>query len=138
MNNFKLDTNPKLRTGFSTPENYFDRLPDKVLARLQNEVAEDKKVIPIYKKRLHLIYAAAAVLIFALMIPVLNTDESTVIDTPTLENYLAVHSNLNQFDLIGLLEEEDIDNIALDTNFDNEAIEDILSDSRNLENLLIE
>lgn len=82
----------------------------------------------------------AAVLVLALMIPILNysTENSKDLDTVALENYITYQSNVNQYDLISVLESEDINTINSGIVLEDDAIEDHLSTNSNLENLILE
>ena len=47
MNDFNIETNPKIATGFKTPDNYFDDFSSRLLAKLP---VEQPKVISFYGK----------------------------------------------------------------------------------------
>lgn len=137
MKTFKLENEPKIQTGFKIPENYFDDLSIKIMEQLP---ASEPKVISIFKKRKSLIFMAAAILILALMIPILNNLSTTKkeLDSTTLENYITYQSNVNQYDLISVLETEDITNMNTSIVLEDQAVEDVLSTNSNLENLILE
>ena len=137
MKTFKLENEPKIQTGFKIPENYFDDLSIKIMEQLP---ASQPKVISIFKKRKSLIFMAAAILILALMIPILNNLSTTKkeLDSTTLENYITYQSNVNQYDLISVLESEDITNMNTSIVLEDQAVEDVLSTNSNLENLILE
>jgi hypothetical protein len=137
MKTFKLENEPKIQTGFKIPENYFDDLSIKIMEQLP---ASEPKVISIFKKRKNLILMAAAILILALMIPILNNLSTTKkeLDSTTLENYITYQSNVNQYDLITVLETEDITNMNTSIVLEDQAVEDVLSTNSNLENLILE
>lgn len=137
MKTFKLENEPKIQTGFKIPENYFDNLSIKIMEQLP---ASEPKVISIFKKRKSLIFMAAAILILALMIPILNNLSTTKkeLDSTTLENYITYQSNVNQYDLISVLESEDITNMNTSIVLEDQAVEDVLSTNSNLENLILE
>lgn len=137
MKTFKLENEPKIQTGFKIPENYFDDLSIKIMEQLP---ASEPKVISIFKKRKSLILMAAAILILALMIPILNNLSTTKkeLDSTTLENYITYQSNVNQYDLISVMETEDITNMNTSIVLEDQAVEDVLSTNSNLENLILE
>ena len=137
MKTFKLENEPKIETGFKTPDHYFDNFSIKMMEQLPKN---EPKVISIFQKRKTLILMAAAILIIALMIPFLtpsstNTNE---IDEAALENYITYQSNVNQYDLISVLETEDINKIKTGIVLGDEVIEDHFSTNSNLENLILE
>jgi len=83
--------------------------------------------------------AAAAVLIIGLAIPFLNKPaNNAAIDGESLENYLAYQSTISQYDLINLLDKEDIEALESDLKIDDAVVESALSDNTNLENYLTE
>ncbi|KAF2340994.1 hypothetical protein [Flavobacterium tistrianum] len=137
MKTFKLENEPKIKSGFKTPENYFDNFSDKVLQQLNEK---EVKVIPFYKRKKTLWAAAAAVVGFALLIPVINNYKanSTDLDEATLENYLSYHSNISQYDLIQKLDDSDIEKLGNDVTLEDETLEDILVTSPNIEHLISE
>ncbi|KAF2327447.1 MAG: hypothetical protein REI96_09485 [Flavobacterium nitrogenifigens] len=137
MKTFKLENEPKIKSGFKTPENYFDDFSEKVLQQLNEK---EVKVIPFYKRKKTLWTAAAAVVGFALLIPVINNyrANSTDLDEATLENYLSYHSNISQYDLIQKLDDSDIEKLGNDVTLEDETLEDILATSPNIEHLISE
>jgi hypothetical protein len=139
MKEFKLENQPKMNPGFKTPEHYFDNFSAKVLQKI-NEEEKEVKVIPFYKRKKVLTMLAAAMIVFALMIPIVNNYNATSneLDEATLETYLSYQSNLNQYDLIQNLDTKDIQKINNDVALENETIEDILSSSPNIEHLISE
>lgn len=137
MNDFKLDSEPKIKSGFQTPEHYFETFSVKVMQQIPEQ---EPKVISIFQSKKNWILVAAAVLILALFVPVYNSlsTKTTELDEVTLENYIADQSNINQYDLVSLLEAEDIEKMNVESNLEDETIEDILSSNRNLENFITE
>lgn len=137
MKTFKLENEPKIETGFKTPDHYFENFSIKMMEQLPKN---EPKVISIFQKRKTLIMMAAAVLILALMIPILSPSSTNTkeLDAVALENYITYQSNVNQYDLISVLETEDINNIKTGIVLGDDAIEDHLSTNSNLENLILE
>jgi hypothetical protein len=141
MKTFKLDNEPKIDSGFKTPDNYFENFSANLLQKLSEESAvEETKVISIFRKRKNVLMAIAAVLLLALMIPIAyqaNTKNKEV-DVATLENYLAEETNLNQDELISEIEPENTTIISNTKELESETLEDILVTNPNIENLVIE
>jgi hypothetical protein len=142
MKEFKLDNSPKIESGFKAPDAYFETFAQNLMQKLPQE---ETKVVSIFQKRKVVLMVAAAVLAIALIIPIVNTPAplSKEIDGTTLENYLSYQTNINQYDLINALDEDDINsiksNIALDdNNIGSSTIEDILVTNGNIEQLLLE
>jgi hypothetical protein len=137
MKAFKLENEPKIKTGFKTPDHYFDDLSAKILQQINEK---EVKVIPIYKRKKVLSLMAAAAIVIALMIPVVNNYNATSknLDEATIETYLSYQSNLNQYDLIKELDTKDIDKLGKSVVLEQETLEDILSSNPNIENLISE
>lgn len=137
MKTFKLENESKIETGFKIPANYFDDLSLKIMEQIP---ASEPKVISIFQKRKGLFMMAAAILILALMVPVFNNLSTTKkeLDSAALENYITYQSNVNQYDLISILETEDITNMSSGIVLEDQVVEDVLSTNSNLENLILE
>ena len=133
MKEFKLD-NHKIDAGFKIPDNYFDTFPDKVMKVLP---ASEPKVIPFFGSG-RWIFAAAAILILALALPILN--KLTVSSQPNiteLENYISYHSSISDEDIVDLLETEDIEKIKIEQFLEDKAVEDILTSDADLEHYIL-
>ncbi|WP_026730377.1 hypothetical protein [Flavobacterium denitrificans] len=137
MKAFKLENEPKIKSGFKTPEHYFDDFSAKVLQQINEK---EVKVIPFYKRKNVISIAAAAVVVFALMIPIVNNYNATSkeLDEATLEAYLSYQSNLNQYDLIQNLDTKDIQKLNKNVAIEDETLEDILASNPNIEHLISE
>ena len=141
MKAFILDNEPKIDSGFKTPDNYFENFSANLIQKLPTEtISEETKVISIFRKRKNILMAVAAVLVLALMVPIAyrtNTKNKEV-DAVTLENYLAQENNLSQYELIGEIELENSTLISAPKELEAETIEDVLASNPNLESLVIE
>lgn len=138
MKEFKLNTNPKIESGFKTPEDlYFEKFSANLLERLPKN---EPKTISLFQKKKTIIMMAAAVFVLALGIPSLlnNANRYNELDTTTLENYISYQSNVNQYDLINALDEEDINSLGTNIALEDQTIEDILVTNTNLEQYIIE
>lgn len=137
MNDFKLDNEPKITSGFTTPDGYFDAFSERVLAQLPKE---QPKVISIFGSGKKWYFAAAAILVLALSIPFYNNYKlnQQEMDSATLENYIAYQSTISQEEIVDLLEPEDLDQMKMELNIDDAAIEDALKSNSNLEEYIID
>ena len=137
MKNFNLGNEPKITSGFTTPDGFFDTFSEKVLAQLPKQ---ETKVISIFSSKKVWYFAAAAILILMLSIPLFNkySTQQEEIDTATLENYIAYQSNISEEEIVNLLEQDDLDKMNLDFNIDDATIEDALKSNSNLEQYLID
>ena len=122
MKEFKLDTIPKISTGFKTPELYFDTLSEKVMQQLPKK---ESKVISIFQNKKHIILMVAAIFVIALLVPSLfsNFTKTTEIDDSTIENYLSYQPNVTQYDIIELLDNEDINHLDVTSDIDVNELE---------------
>lgn len=137
MKNFNLGNEPKITSGFTTPDGYFDTFSEKVLAQLPKQ---ETKVISIFSSKKVWYFAAAAILILMLSIPLFTkySTQQEEIDTATLENYIVYQSNISEEEIVNLLEQDDLDKMKLDFNIDDATIEDALKSNSNLEQYLID
>lgn len=138
MKAFKLENETKIKSGFTTPEHYFDDLSTKIFEQATSE--KKVKVIPFYKRKNVISMVAAAVVVIALMIPIVNNYNATSkeLDAATLETYLSYQSNLNQYDLIQNLDSIDIQKLNKNVAIEDETLEDILATNPNIEHLISE
>jgi uncharacterized radical SAM superfamily protein len=136
MNDFELNKEPKIESGFKIPDHYFDTFSDKVIQQLPENT---QKVIPIFSKTRIWTIAIAAVFVISLSIPIFNAFKTseTELDKETLENYLSSHAEISNDDIVELLDEEDIQKMKLDYSIEDKTIEDILSTNSDLEEYII-
>ena len=137
MKKFNLENEPKITSGFTIPDGYFDTLSDKILAQLPKQ---DPKVVSIFSYRKTWYYTLAAILILMLFIPIYTkySTQKEENDSAALENYIAYQSNISEEEIVNLLQQEDLDNIKLEFNIEDTAIEDALKTNSNLEQYIID
>ena len=137
MKKFNLENVPKTTSGFIVPDNYFEDFSNKVLSQLPDET---NRVIPLYKQKSKLLMAVAAILVIGLFIPIFNqlSKPSEELDLTTLENHLSYQTNINQYDLISELDEDDLNKMGATIQLNDEIIEEHLSTNSDLERLLSE
>ncbi len=134
MKDFKLDNEPKIKTGFQIPEHYFEQFSENVMTKLPNQ---EPKVISLWDRNKKWIYGAAAIIVLSLAIPLANQLQNTnQEETLEIENYLAYHSTLTNDDIIELLDEEDIAKIEVNNSIDNQTMEDELTENIDIENYI--
>jgi hypothetical protein len=136
MKTFKLENETKIATGFTVPENYFEDFSTKMMQQLPTK---ETKIISLFATRKIWMYAAAAVVVMALSVPIYNNfySHSSEIDETTLENYITYHSTVSDVDLVNLLDEKDIQKIKIDLKIDDKMIENELSTDNNLEQYIL-
>lgn len=135
MNDFNINTNPKITSGFTTPDNYFENFNDRLMGKLPTH---EPKVISFYAKNRNWFYSAAAILVIAFTIPVMNLwkTDTEISYTSEIENYITNHSTITDDDLVNLLDEEDIAKLKSETSIDVSQ-EDILSENTNVEEYIL-
>lgn len=136
MKTFKLDNELKINTGFTVPENYFENFSAKMMQHLPEN---EPKIISFYARKKTWMYAAAAILVLALSIPIYTNyfRNSSEIDTATLENYITYQSTVSATDIVNLLDEQDIQKMTVDLDIEDITIENELSQNKNLEQYLL-
>ena len=102
---------------------------------MQKITKEETKVISLFSTRISWIYAAAAVIVLGLIIPIYNDFNSnfTENDEVILENYIANKSDISDTDIASLLDEEDIQKMNVDLGLEEKSIENELLTNPNLE-----
>lgn len=137
MKKFSLDNNPKIASGFTTPEHYFDTFQNLVLEKIIYEKPKKGKVFNLK----NIIYAAAAILVLALSIPFLTSNPTISleqVDTATLENYISYQSNVSQYELINLMNDDELDAMTVNLDLEDKSVEDVLTSNPNFENYITE
>ena len=136
MKTFKLENEPKIKTGFITPDNYFEDFSTKIMHQLPTD---EPKVISFFSRRKTWFYSAVAIIVLALTIPVYNNynNTSTEIEPISLENYITYQSTISDVELVSLLDENDIQKMNEDLNLENKHIENELSSEANIDIYLL-
>lgn len=135
MKEFRFDNEPKITSGFKTPKGYFDDLSEKINANLPKN---EPKVISIFQKRKTWIYGIAAVLAISLSVVFYQQSQSTeTLDAEFLENYIARNTTVSEYDLLELLEKEDIEKIQIDLDIQDDILEETMINNTNLEHYII-
>ncbi|WP_432671023.1 hypothetical protein [Flavobacterium sp. SM2513] len=137
MNKFNLEQHPKITSGFTTPENYFDTLSNTVLEKTKQQPKQETRVLSLNR----VIYIAAAILVLALSVPFFQSNSNVTleqIDTNSIENYLSYQTNISQYELINSIELEDLDAMNINLALEDESVEAILTMNPNFENYITE
>jgi hypothetical protein len=134
---FKLPSQPKIATGFSVPEGYFEAFSEQILTRLPKEKS---KVIPLNPTGKRWYFAAASLVVGLLSLSLyLNyQNREQELDAVTIENYLTYHAAVSEEDIVNLLDEKDLEKMKLDLNIADKDLEDALDATPNIEQYLID
>lgn len=137
MKTLKIENKPKIETGFSTPENYFENFSSRIMLELNPE--NEPKMIPLFSKRKFWTYTVAAIFVVGLMIPLYNylANPLSNIDDASLENYIVNSSSLSEDDFASLLDDEDIEKINIELNIEDKTIENELTNNSDLEHYIL-
>ena len=133
MKNFELDTNKKIISGFTIPDNYFDDFSERVLQKLPKEKT---KIITFYSRNKRWFYSAAAVLVISLSVLIVYQiqNKEQEITSNEVESYLVNHTSFSDDDVVNLLDQEDIEKLKnVNTPIEKEALEDVLSNNSEIE-----
>ena len=144
MKNFDIENNEKISTGFKNPEHYFEQFEAKMMQEIsaKNPSKNEVKVVSLFYRKQVWISSIAALFLLAIAIPVyFNMAKESNLDATTIENYLAEQQSVGTTELTKHLTDEDIselENALTNDNVTDEAIENYLSESANLDYLLNE
>ena len=136
MKDFKINNEYKINSGFKIPENYFESFSEKVQLQINKE---EPKVVSIFYKKRTWISTIAAVLVIALSVTIftkiaISPKEGTIV----LENYITSQSDINQYDFVNLLDKNDIEEIKINLNLEDKNLEEVLTNSADIESYLTE
>ena len=136
MKDFKINNEYKINSGFKIPENYFESFSEKVQLQINKE---EPKVVSIFYKKRTWISTIAAVLVIALSVTIytkmaINTKDDSVV----LENYITSQSDINQYDFVNLLDKNDIEKIKINLDLEDKNLEEVLTNSADIESYLTE
>lgn len=136
MNEFKINKENKITSGFTTPEGYFDDFSIDT----NNRIILPKsriKVISITTKRW--VTSVAAVLIIAFSITFFTKMEvNNSDDNVLMENYITNNSEISQYDLITLLDKKDIENLSVELNLNDTKMDEEFANTNEIEYYLTE
>lgn len=135
MKPFSLDTEPKIKNGFTVPESYFEQFSEQINSKISQQ---ETKVIALKRRKKMIYYAVAAVLMFALSIPVFNYYHTTSTLTQSeVEDYITLQSGISEDDLVNLLDQEAIKNLKIDLKIEDQQLEETLLNNPNLEEYIL-
>mgnify|MGYP006183785811 FL=1 len=126
MKEFNLDKEPKIATGFKTPENYFESFEARMLAQLPKE---ESKVIVFPVRKLYIVSTIAAVILAFIAIP-FYFNSNTTLESISVESYLSYQ--LTTEDIVEKLTPEDIVAFENTLALSNDGLEEYLSETQNL------
>ncbi len=134
MINFDENNSSKVKSGFTTPDNYFETFSNTILQKIKED---EKPVISLFSNKIRLVLAVAATLLIGLFVSQFQFTSQNI-PSEDIENYIAYSSSMNQYELVSMLEQDDIDNMTLDYNLESDDIGEFLHHNSNIEILINE
>lgn len=136
MNEFKLDNQPKIETGFKVPKDYFDTLSEKITSKISSD---NHDVISLYQRNKQLIYAVAAFLVLAINIIFFMPSSVKVsdIDEATFEHYISYNTKITPYELAEYLDNEDIEKLKVDFKISDTVLEESVLNNLDIENYIL-
>lgn len=128
MNDFKLDSVPVMKSGFTTPDAYFDGFADRLMMQLP---AQKVKVVPMYRRAPVWVTSAAAAFILSLSLMLSDQEAPTQVVTmpnnAVIEDYLVHQSGMSSYEISGNLDRKDLSKLDESVNISEEAAEEYLA-----------
>jgi hypothetical protein len=156
------------KTGFKTPDNYFDKVEDKLMNAIKqennfnlnketgfktpdnyfnaiedviiNKTKNTPKVIQLFSKR-NLLYASSIAAAVLLLFNLSIFDKEVTWDSlnsQTVENYI-IDEGIDSYELVALFSEDDFSEVDfIEQNITDETLENYLLDNLDIEEIIIE
>ena len=125
MKDFKLDSVPGMKSGFTAPDAYFDGFADRLMMQLP---AQKVKVVPLYRRAPVWVTSAAAAFILSLSLMLSDQEAPTqVVSMPNntaIENYLVHQSGMSSYEISGNLDRKDLSKLDESLSVSDEAIKE--------------
>ena len=140
MNNFNINSEPKITSGFTIPDHYFETLSQKLQPKL---TAAPHKIISLserIKQNKKRIISIAAILIISISVVFyqqyqIQNDKKY---TAELENYITNRLNYSDDEIVNLLTVDEIAAIKIESTLNAETIENQLLDNHNSDQIIID
>lgn len=138
MKNYNLDDQPKITSGFKTPDDYFESFSEKLFLKLNFEQPKVISLTDRINQNKKWFFAVASVVLVVVSILFYTNEKSKMEQkyTAEVESYLTNHSSFSDDELVNLLDKEDISKIKIDSKLKNDAIEELLIDNADLEQII--
>ncbi|MFM2229917.1 MAG: hypothetical protein RL607_1175 [Bacteroidota bacterium] len=131
MKPFKLEEQSKIQSGFITPEDYFEKNANALMAQLQTT----PKTISLWDRYKRPIWSAAAVLVIGLSIGMywkIQTNIEVEAHWVAIESYVAEHADLTDEAYLDYVNEIALDTLLQNTT-DTKVIEEVLLENGELD-----
>ena len=125
-------------SGFEVPQGYFDTLEQQIMSKVSKE--STTKVIPLVSTKT-LIYISSIAACFILMFSIFNNNTELNFDdleTASIENYLS-EEDINSLDIAALLSDDELSTKNfIDSDFNDDLLENYLLQNTLIEDLILE
>jgi hypothetical protein len=137
MNDFKLESETKIKAGFTVPEGYFDTFSQLVIEQLPEPKL---RIVSLFRASQIWYYSAAAVILIAISIPLLKTSDTPFeqVDPITLENYIVNQSSIGEEEIAEVMANENIEMLPIDFLLSEKELKETLEITPNIEQYLID
>ena len=129
MKDFKLDSVPGMKSGFTAPDAYFDGFADRLMMQLP---AQKVKVVPLYRRTPVWVTSAAAAFILSLSLMLSDQEAPTQVvampNNTAIENYLVHQSGMSSYEISGNLDRKDLSELNESLPISDEAVKEYLAD----------
>lgn len=137
MKKFQLDNQPKIKSGFTVPDHYFEEVCSKVLDQLPSNESKVVNLQPVNNKK-WIGIAASIVIVLGISLTWWYQSRTVAIPTETIENYLTYQSSITQYELINNLTKEDLISLNENLPLNTVELEEHLLKETDVEQLIIE
>jgi hypothetical protein len=127
MKSKKLSTIPKIKSGFTAPESYFESFSVNLESQLNKS-----KVVPLWRSPI--LYAACIIAVVITTALVFVNKQDTP-DAATIENYLLTMEEISDHEITEALSEKDLEQLTVNLQLNEEEIEQNLSQEGMMEAL---
>ncbi len=134
MKSIKLNTKPRIKTGFTVPEGYFESFSEELMNQVKDR---DSKVIPIKFRFVIKLSVAASIVLFLGLGTYFYIETKSENDyTDQIELYLTSNTQLTTHDIVYFMEYSDVSSLESKHNLHPEEIEGFLLDSYEIEEII--
>lgn len=122
MDNFKLDQHPKISSGFTAPDAYFETLYERIATRSDDH---DIPAIPLWRRPIVLVAASMTAVLLA--VTLLYRPGGELPEAAAIEQYLISNDAISYDELAAQFDANDLEQIAPALGLDPAEIEETLT-----------
>jgi len=134
MKPINLNNHPKIKSGFTVPEGYFESFSAELLTQIKDT---DRKVVPIKSRVFIRLSAAATIILFLGVGAYFYFFTKSEIDyTDQIELYLSANPEITTHDIISYMDYSDVSSLEAKHNLQAEDIEGFFIENYIVEDIL--